>query len=274
MLAHLQKRGLSERAACRYLGLNRSSVRYQPRPDRNAALWAELVEFALKKPRLGYRQAWSRLRRKGQRIGRNRVHRLWKKARLQVKRRVGKKRKPPGDPKADLLYPTRPGQVWSVDFVFDAIQNGTKLKLLTVGDDFTRECLAIEVGTSFVSSRVKSVLDRLVQEHGAPEYLKSDNGSEFIAHALQAWLAGRGTKSHFIAPGSPWQNGFRESFNGRLRDEFLYGTLFVSVAEARVLCEGFRRDYNEERPHQALGYLTPVEFKQKWLQKQSENPGV
>ena len=161
-----------------------------------------------------------------------------------------------------------------MDFVFDALQSGTKLKILTVGDDFTRECLAIEVGTSFVAAKVMGVLDRLVQQQGAPEFLKSDNGSEFIAHTLQAWLAGRGARSHFIAPGSPWQNGFRESFHSRFRDEFLYGTLFASVAEAQVLCEGFRNDYNQERPHQGLGYLTPQEYKQQWLQKQSDNPGV
>lgn len=274
MLAHLQQRGLSQRAACRYLGLHRATVRYVPRPDKDVELVASLTDFAQKKGRLGYRKAWSTLRRAGKGVSKNRVYRLWKRARLQVKRRLGKKRKPPGDPKADILYPTRPNQVWSIDFIFDALENGTKLKILTVGDDFTRECLAIKVGTSFVAERVRDALDRLVSARGAPEYLKSDNGSEFIAHILQAWLAGRGAKSHFIAPGSPWQNGFRESFHSRFRDEFLFGTLFVSVAEAQVLCEAFRRDYNEERPHQALGYLTPAEYKQQWLKKQSQDPGV
>jgi putative transposase len=203
----------------------------------------------------------------------NRVHRLWKQERLQVKPRKSKKGKPPDARKTPLLCAVRSGQVWSVDFIFDALSNGNKLKMLTLGDDFTRECLAIEVGTSFVSARVLKVLDRLVQEHGVPEYLRSDNGSEFIAHILQAWLAGRGAKSHFIAPGSPWQNGFRESFHGRFRDEFLYGTLFASVPEAQVLCNEFRREYNEERPHQSLGYLTPQEFKQQWLKSQSQDPG-
>lgn len=274
LLTHLQQRGLSQRAACHYIGVNRSTVRYTPRPDRNAVLVQALSEYAQKKRRRGYRKAWEALRRRGQGVGKNRVYRLWKRAHLQVKRRTGKKRKPPGDPKADILYPVRPGQVWSLDFVFDALLNGTKLKILTVGDDFTRECLAIEVATSFPAAKVIAVLERLVATLGAPEYLKSDNGSEFIAHTLQAWLAGRHTKSHFIAPGSPWQNGFRESFHGRFRDEFLCETLFASVAEARVLCEGYRREYNEERPHQSLGYLTPQEYKQKWLQEQSDNPGV
>lgn len=274
MLAHLQERGLSQRAACRYLGVNRATVRYTPRPDGSAELVKSLTAYAQKRRRRGYRKAWIAMRRAGQAVSKNRVHRLWKRARLQVNRRAGKKHKPPGDPKADVLYPTRPGQVWSVDFIFDALMSGAKLKMLTIGDDYTRECLAIEPGTSFVSTRVMQVLDRLVREHGAPEYLRSDNGSEFIAHILQAWLAGRGSKSHFIAPGSPWQNGFRESFHSRFRDEFLYGTLFASVAEARVLCEAYRIEYNDERPHQSLSYLTPAEFKQQWLDKQSQHPGV
>jgi putative transposase len=237
-------------------------------------LVASLTDYAGKKRRRGYRKAWSHLRRAGQSISKNRVHRLWKRARLQIKKRIGKKRKPPGDPSADPLSSSRPNQVWSVDFVFDALSNGAKLKILSVGDDFTRECLALEVGASFVAQRVIRVFDRLVAQLGAPEYLKSDNGPEFIAHVLQAWLGGRGAKSHFIAPGSPWQNGFRESFHSRLRDEFLYGTLFASVAEAQVLCDAFRRENNEERPHQSLGYPTPAEHRQQWLQKQPQDPGV
>lgn len=269
----MQQRGLSERAACRTLKLNRATVRYTPRPDPNADLVAALVAYAQKRRRRGYRKAWSALRRKGHKVSKNRVHRLWKQAQLQVPKRSRRKSKPPGDPKAAILYPTRPGQVWSVDFIFDALMSGTKLKILTVGDDFTRECLAIAVSTSFPALKVIAALDGLVAAQGAPEYLKSDNGSEFIAHLLQAWLAGRATKSHFIAPGSPWQNGFRESFHGRFRDEFLSQTVFASVAEARVLCEEFRHEYNEERPHQSLAYLTPAEFKQQWLQQQSQPSG-
>ena len=269
----MQQSGLSERAACRYLGVNRATVRYVPRPDRNAALVETLVAWAQSKPRRGYRKAHNALVRKGETASRNRVHRLWKRVRLQVKRRTKRKSKPPGNPKEAILYPERPGQVWSVDFIFDALVSGTKLKILTIGDDFTRECLGIAVATSFPSIKVIAKLNHLVGEFGVPEYLKSDNGSEFIAHILQAWLLGQGSKSHFIAPGSPWQNGFRESFHGRFRDEFLSMTLFVSVSEARVLCEAFRRAYNEERPHQSLEYLTPQEFKEKWLHKQSDNAG-
>lgn len=270
----MQQRGLSQRAACQYLGVNRSSVRYVPRPDKNADLAQTLGAYAQKHRRRGYRKALNALQRKGQKIGKNRVHRVWKRERLQVKKRTTKKRKPPGNQKADLLCATFPGHVWSVDFVFDALMSGTKLKMLTIGDDFTRECLAIEVATSLPSQKVIATLAHLVKQHTAPVFLRMDNGPEFIAHALKAWLAGQGAKTHYIDPGSPWQNGFRESFHGRFRDEFLFMTLFASVAEARVLCEAFRVEYNEERPHQSLGYLTPQEYKKQWLQQQSEDPGV
>lgn len=213
------------------------------------------------------------MQRHGLQASKNRVHRLWKQERLQVRKRSGKKRKPPGKTGSLPLLALYPGQVWSVDFIFDATAGGTKLKILTLGDDFTRECLAIEVATSLTAQKVIAVLIRLVKQHNAPVFLRMDNGPEFIAHALKAWLAGKEAKTYYIDPGSPWQNGFRESFHGRFRDEFLYGTLFASVAEARVLCEGFRQEYNEERPHQSLGYLTPQEFKQQWLHKQSEKPG-
>lgn len=145
--------------------------------------------------------------------------------------------------------------------------------MLTIGDDFTRECLAIEAATSLPSRKVIAVLARLFAEHGIPEYLRSDNGPEFIANAVRDWLSGQSSAPFYIDPGCPWQNGFRESFHSRLRDEFLSMTLFANVAEARVLSEGYRREYNEDRPHQSLGYLTPLEFKQRWLQKQSPDPG-
>ncbi len=145
--------------------------------------------------------------------------------------------------------------------------------MLTIGDDFTRECLAIEVATSLPSRRVIAVLSGLVTRHGAPAYLRSDNGPEFIAEALKGWLANQQMQTAYIEPGHPWQNGFRESFHGRFREEFLAQTLFASIAEARVLCEGYRRLYNEERPHQSLEYLTPAEFKHKWLSEQSQTAG-
>jgi transposase InsO family protein len=273
LLDLLKERGLSERQVCRLLGLNRSTIQYRPRPDKNAQLRAQLRAFADKKRRRGSVKAWNWLVRQGNRIGRNRVHRLWKQEHLQVKRRSRKKRPPPDKAGSVPLVALHPGHVWSYDFLFDTTVNGTKLKILTVGDDFTRECLSIAVATSMPSDKVIGVLAGIVVTRGAPAYLRSDNGPEFIAHALRAWLAGKQTKTHYIDPGCPWQNGFRESFHGRFRDEFLYGTLFANVAECRVLCEGFRREYNEERPHQSLKYLTPVEFKQQWLKNRSQITG-
>ncbi len=189
-----------------------------------------------------------------------------------VGRRKRPKGKPPG-PTKPQIQAQRPQQVWSLDFLFDATKNGTKLKILTIGDEFTRECLAIEVATSLPAAKVITVLSRLIAEHGAAQYLRSDNGPEFIAMALRGWLATQQTQMAYIAPGHPWENGFRESFHGRFRDEFLSITLFANVAEARVLCHGYRREYNEERPHQSLGYLTPAEFKQQWLQEHSKTTG-
>ena len=273
MLGFLQQRGLSLRYACRLLKLNRSTFAYQRRPDPNVALRQKLREFAQTKRRQGSIKAWDWLRRQGIRVSPNRVHRLWKQERLQVRKRSGKKRRLPGKRGSVPLVATHPGHVWSYDFIFDATQNGTTLKMLTIGDDFTRECFAIEVATSLRSEHVIATLARLFALHGAPQFLRSDNGPEFVARALQAWLSEQNAQTHYIAPGSPWENGFRESFHGRFRDEFLYGTLFASVAEARILCEGWRREYNEERSHQSLGYLTPSEFKAKWLREHPSSAG-
>jgi putative transposase len=231
-----------------------------------------LRDFAHKHPRWGFRKAYQRLRRTGRRINHKRVQRLWREERLLVGRRTRRKGKPPGQT-SPAVQALRPQQVWSYDFIFDATQKGTPLKILTVGDDFTRECLAIEVATSLPSAKVIAVLWRLFAQHGAPQYLKSDNGPEFIARTLRAWLASQQTQTTYIEPGHPWQNGFRESFHSRFRDEFLSVTLFANVAEARVLSEGFRREYNQERPHQSLGYLTPAEFKQQWQRDHSQTTG-
>jgi len=273
LLDFLITHGFSLRHACRLLEWNRSSFQYQPRPDANAALREELRAFSERKRRRGARKAHNFLARKGIRASRNRVHRLWKQEHLQVKKRTSKKRKPPDKQGSLPLVALYPGHVCSYDFLFDSTAGGTKLKMLTIGDDYTRECHAIEVGTSMRSDTVIAVLARVFADHGAPEYLRSDNGSEFIAHAVRAWLAGRNTRTFYIDPGSPWQNGFRESFHGRFRDEFLYGTLFANIAECRVLCEGYRREHNTERPHQSLNYLTPVEFKQQLLQNRSKTTG-
>ena len=201
------------------------------------------------------------------------MQRLWKAEKLQVsvpsRKRKHRHRVERLSPVADA-----PKTVWSLDFVFDALEGGTKLKILTVGDDFTRECLALDPAVSIPAKRVIRILSRLFAEHGAPRYLRSDNGPEFIAGALKTWLSETSAQTAYIEPGSPWQNGFRESFHGRFRDEFLNGTLLRSVAEARILMERYRKEYNTERPHQSLGYQTPLEFKQQWLDSHSQDTGV
>jgi putative transposase len=255
------------------VALARSSLHYQARPDKNAALRQQLHHFAQRRRRWGYRKAWNALRRQGHLVNLKRVHRLWKQERLQVPKRPKRRRKLKDKQASVPLVAEGVNHVWSYDFIFDATRNGITLKMLTVGDDFTRECLAIEVATSLPAARVIGVLARLFAVHGAPTYLRSDNGPEFIAWALRDWLAQQKAQTFSIDPGCPWQNGFRESFHARFRDEFLDATLFASVAESRVLCEGYRREYNEERPHQSLGYLTPHEFKAKWLQEQSPTTG-
>lgn len=272
LVGFLKAKGLSERHGCRVAGLNRATFQYEARPDANDELRQQLRRFAEKRPRWGFRRAWNALRRQGEAVNIKRVQRLWKQEQLHVRPRSKRRRK--GHP-VERIAPAAdaPTAVWSLDFVFDALEGGTTLKILTVGDDFTRECLALEPATSIPAKRVIGVLARLFAAHGAPRYLRCDNGPEFIAQALKAWLASTSARTAYIEPGCPWQNGFRESFHGRFRDEFLNGILFRSVAEARTLTEGYRNEYNTERPHQSLGYQTPQEFKQAWLDSQSADAG-
>lgn len=267
----LVARGLSERRACAWLALQRSTLQYQARPDRSSELAEQMQALAQRHPRYGYRRVLALLRRR-QRVNHKRVHRLWKRAKLQV-RKIRRKRRPPrttGLP----VQATHPGHVWTYDFVHDHCLNGSSLKILTVMDEFTREGLAIEAATSLPSNRVIAVLAGLFARHGAPQFIRSDNGPEFIALALRRWLAERQTETLYIDPGCPWQNGYGESFNGTLRDECLNMEVFHRVAEARVRLEAYRREYNEERPHSSLGYRTPAEFKHDWLQRQSQSEGL
>ncbi len=198
------------------------------------------------------------------------MQRLWQRARLQVRKQPRKRTR-----QASKQMPTQaqhPGHVWSYDFLKDRTQNGAPLRILTVMDEFTREGLAIEVASSMPARRVMQILERLIAAHGAPGYIRSDNGPEFIAIALRLWLAGRGVQTLYIDPGSPWQNGLEERFNGSVRDECLNMELFASVGEAHVKLEAYRRQYNGERPHSSLGYRTPLEFKQAWFEKQAKGP--
>jgi putative transposase len=264
--------GLAQRRACNLLQLQRSTFNSQARPDRHAGLVEEVHELAQRHPRYGYRRVWALLRRRGRWVNRKHVHRLWKRAKLQV-RKVTRKRGP-ARAASTPVQALHPGHVWTYDFLHDHCLNGTPLKVLTVMDEFTREGLAIEVATSLPAQRVLTVLEGLVVIHGRPQFIRSDNGPEFIALAVRGWLAQHHMRTLYIDPGCPWQNGFGERFNGTVRDECLSMHVFHSVAEARIVLAAYRRQYNEGRPHSRLGYRTPTEFRRDWIERQSPSGGL
>lgn len=262
----IKSRNLSERRGCALTGLNRKSYRYRHRRKPQKKLIGRIRHLAMKHPSFGYRRIWAMLARIGIKINLKKVYRLWKQEKLSLPKR--KPRKPRAKPTVGIMPKAeKANQVWTYDFVFDQSLSGKSLKMLTLIDEFTRECLAVEVGISITSEKVRSVLQRVCLEKGFPEMLRSDNGSEFIGQAVNTWLAENAIKPLFIEPGKPWQNGKGESFNGKLRDECLSREWFSSVREAQVVIEKWRKFYNEERPHSSLGYLTPSEFKSKMENK-------
>src|SRR5215467_2306829 len=258
-VAYARGRGLSARRACTLLRVARSALVYRSRKaPADAPVIERMTELARRYPRFGYRRIRIFLARDGHRMSPGRAHRLWRAARLQVARKRPRKRIASLRPRP--LPPRAANQVWSYDFVFDSCADGRQLKCLTVTDEFTKEGLAIDVAGSIRSARVIEVLSRLVSERGAPNYLRSDNGPEFVSRALLTWLRSQGIGTALIEPGKPWQNGVAESFNGKFRDECLSLEWFRSTAEAKVIVEEWRRHFNEVRPHSSLGYLTPAEF--------------
>ena len=256
------ERGLSERRACGLLGFSRSTLGYQLRlPAKDAPVIEAMKTLSAQYPRYGYRRIRIFLQRQGHRLGWHRTHRLWRQAGLQLPRRRPRRRIASGRPRP--LPAAHANFVWAYDFVFDATAGGRQIKCLTIVDEFTHECLAIDVAGSIRSKRVIEVLSRLVSTHGAPLFLRSDNGPEFVSRAILEWIAEAGIGTALIDPGKPWQNGTNESFNGRFRDECLSVEWFRSREEARVVIEAWRRHYNAVRPHSSLAYLTPLEFKQQ-----------
>ena len=261
-VAYLHQRGLSLRQACALMSVARSTLRYRSRlTERDAPVVTAMRELAAQYPRYGYRRIQVFLERRGHVISADRTHRLWRLHGLQVPRKRPRRRVSNTRPRP--LPATGANHVWAYDFVFDACANGQQLKCLTVIDEFTRECLAIDVAGSIRSGRVIEVLSKLVSVHGAPKYLRSDNGPEFVSRAVLRWLSQTQIDTACIDPGKPWQNGSNESFNGKLRDECLGMQWFKNRIDAKILIEEFRRQFNEVRPHSSLGQLTPVEFKQK-----------
>ncbi|WP_156032665.1 IS3 family transposase [Parvularcula oceani] len=252
--------GVSERRACCVLRQHRSTQRKAPRGrDDEAALTADIVELASRYGRYGYRRIAALLRDAGWRVNLKRVERIWRTEGLKVPQRQPKRgRLWLADGSCIRLRPDRPNHVWSYDFVQDRTHEGRKLRMLTVIDEYTRECLALPVARQLKSDDVLATLADLFAERGPPEHIRSDNGSEFTATVVREWLGRLGVKTAFITPGSPWENGYNESFNGKLRDEFLDREIFYSLTEARILIEAWRVHYNTVRPHSALGYRPPA----------------
>ena len=247
--------GVSERWACRVVGQHRSTQRHEPvRAVDDAALRAELRAFSKDRPRWGYRQAHHHLRQEGWSVNRKRVQRLWREEGLRVPQRR-RKRRLLGESTvpAQRLRAERPNHVWAFDFQFDQTACGGAIKLLNIVDEFTRESLVMLVARSIDADTVVETLERLVAERGAPELLRMDNGPEMTAHALADWCVFSKAGTVFIEPGSPWQNPFVESFHSRVRDELLDVEELSCLAEARVVIEDWREDYNQRRPHSGSG---------------------
>ena len=257
--------GVSERWACRVTGQHRSTQRREATPAADdEALRGELRAFSARRPRWGYRQAHTHLRQQGWEINRKRVQRVWREEGLRVAQRTRKRRRL-GDSTAPegRLRAERPGHVWAFDFQFDQTADGHVLKLLKVVDEFTREALVMHTARSITADQTVAVLEALVAAWGAPTHIRCDNGPEMTAHALIDWCAKHSTISS-IDPGAPWQNAFVESFHSRVRDELLNLELFSCLAEAKVLIEDWREDYNQRRPHSALGRKAPAVFAAAW----------
>lgn len=261
-VAYATGKGLSQRRACTLIGVGRSALNYcSKKAAKDAPVLQRMMELSAQYPRYGYRRIAIFLGRDGYAMSFGRAYRLWRAAKLQVPRKRPRKRIATGRPRPNA--PSGANQVWSYDFVFDWAANGQQLKCLTVTDEWTKEGLAIEVDGSIRSRRVIEVLSRLVSERGAPLYMRSDNGPEFVSRALLKWIVEQGIETALIDPGKPWQNGSSESFNGKFRDECLSLEWFRSRPEAKVVIEQWRRHYNEVRPHSSLGYLTPRAFAAK-----------
>jgi putative transposase len=249
---------LSERRACKIVGLCRSSCRYQAKPSNDAEIRARLRELAEQRRKFGAPRLHTLLRREGYLINHKRTERLYREEGLSLRRK--KRRKRGSHLRVVLAGPGRVNQHWSMDFVADSLFNGRRLRILTVVDDFSKECPVLEVDHSLTGKRVTRVLERVALTRGLPEVITVDNGPEFISKALDAWAYANGVKLNFIQPGKPTQNCYIESFNGKFRDECLDEHVFVSLHHAQKTIETWRQDYNANRPHRSLKQLTPEEF--------------
>jgi putative transposase len=260
---HLQQRfEVSERRACQIVGQPRSSQRYvSAKAGKDVSLSQRMIALSHENPRYGYRRVWALLRREGWVVNKKRVQRLWREADLKVPAKERKRRRMGNSENGcTRRHAEYINHVWTYDFAMDTTQDGRRLKVMPIVDEYSRECLALEVARSITAEDVLNTLARLFMQRGEPDYIRSDNGPEFIAKALKKWLAASGVKTLYIEPGAPWENAYSETFISRLRDELLNREVFANLKEAKVLAEDYRDHYNRKRPHGALGYLTPVEF--------------
>lgn len=248
--------------------LPRSTFQYSRKPKDDSLIQDALTAMVSKHPTIGFWQSYHRLRNRGEKWNHKRVRRVYRKLNLNIRRRA--KKRLPERVKQPLSVPTAPNQVWSLDFMSDALVDGRKFRLLNVIDDFNRESLSIEVDSSLPTLRVIRVLERLVTERGKPANIRTDNGPEFISHKLEEWCRQKQITLQFVQPGKPMQNAYIERKNGSVRRELLNAYLFYSLNEVRVMCEEWREDYNSERPHKSLGYLSPIRYYEKWQSNQTE----
>jgi len=263
-VAHLQaKLGLSERRACRLVGADRKMVRYRSCRPADAELRAKLRDLANVRRRFGYRRLFVLLRRDGEPSGINRIYRLYREEGLAVRKRRTR-RKAMGS-RSPILVEAKPNARWSLDFVHDQLACGRRFRILNVVDDVTRECLAAIPDTSISGRRVARELAQVIEQRGKPGMIVSDNGTELTSNAILTFAAERGIEWHYIAPGKPMQNGFAESYNGRMRDKLLNETMFRNMTHPRTAIRAWAADYNEKRPHSALGYQTPKAFAEALL---------
>lgn len=251
---------VSQRRACKVISADRTSIRYRSQRPDDGAIRIRLCELAAQRRRFGYRRLHILLRREGVHVNHKKLRRLYMEERLQVRRR-GRRKRALGT-RASMTIPQGPNRRWSLDFLSDALTDGRRFRILAVVDDFTRECLCLVADTSLSGRRVARELDAVIAERGRPQLCVSDNGTELTSMAILRWCQETGIEWHYIAPGKPTQNAFIESFNGRLRDELLNETLFVSLAHARAALAAWRLDFNTVRPHSAIGNVPPADFAQ------------
>jgi len=255
--------------ACKIVQLPRSSYQYQSKLKDDSEIQDALTNLVSKRPAIGFWQSYHRFRNSGKIWNHKRVRRIYRMMKLNVRRRA--KKRLPERVKQPLIIPPTVNQTWSIDFMSDALMDGRKFRLFNVLDDYNRESLAIEVDTSLPSLRVQRVLNKLINERSKPTNIRVDNGPEFISHTLQQWCSDNQITLQYIQPGKPMQNAYIERKNGSIRRELLNAYLFESLAQVRIMTEEWRHDYNHERPHKALGYLSPVKYAEQRSEAENMN---